>query len=145
MTKTGDLIVSGVRAENASNTNGTAQDYFAVKISECSLSSSTTACSVSGVTLYAGGCIGTVNWSNGMSGSTISVNTAGTYTATCIANAANCPSSTSNSIVISSVPANLTLSSTATSGIQKAGQSIASTQIIPSVANETYQAGNSVN
>ncbi len=145
LTKAGDLIVSGVRASEVSNTDGIAQDYFAVKISECSLSSSTTACSGSGVSLYASGCLGTVNWSNGMSGSTISVNTAGTYTATCIANAANCPSSTSNSIVISSIAGNLTLSSTATSGVQKAGLTISSTQIIPSGANVTYQAGNSVN
>lgn len=54
------------------------------------------------LTLTATNCTGTINWSNGRTGSSITINAAGTYTATCTTN--NCPSGNSNAIQITSAP-----------------------------------------
>ncbi|WP_460473554.1 beta strand repeat-containing protein, partial [Emticicia fontis] len=58
-------------------TTGTTPNMPAVSTNKTSLCNNETA------TLTATGCSGTVNWSNGSTGSSINVNTAGTYTATC--------------------------------------------------------------
>ncbi len=58
-------------------------------------------CNGSTVTLTASGCGGTVNWSTGQTGSSISVG-AGTYSATCSAN--GCTSGSSSQVAVTSCP-----------------------------------------
>lgn len=58
----------------------------------------TQVCNNSAVTLTAAGCNGTVTWSGGQSGSSISVNAAGTYSATCSLN--GCTSGASNQLTV---------------------------------------------
>jgi AraC-like DNA-binding protein len=108
--------------------------------------SGTAICNGQSVTLTATGCGGTVTWSTGQSGSSISVNTTGTYAAKCTVN--GCVSPNSNVLTITSgnsgAPDNLTLSGTATAGIKAANKTITSTQVIPSGVNTTYNAGNNI-
>lgn len=94
------------------------------------------------INLTASGCSGTVNWTNGSTGSSISTSAAGTYTATCTTACGTSQASTP--VMITSVPANLTLSGAATNGTQQASQNIVSTQTISSSANMAYRAGKSV-
>ncbi len=144
LTKSGELLVGGIQVTQVVNTDGTAQDYFAVRINECSVSTAATICAGTGVTLYAGGCAGNVSWSNGMSGNTITVTVAGTYTAICTSNGANCLSVASNSVIVTTPPAALTLSGSAPNDVKKATQTIASTQTIPTGSTVIYQAGSSI-
>ncbi|MCP9764190.1 hypothetical protein EGI31_14655, partial [Lacihabitans soyangensis] len=58
----------------------------------------TTVCETGSVKLTATGCSGVVKWSNNTTGTSITVSSAGTYTAICLAN--DCESSNSNSITI---------------------------------------------
>ncbi|RFS13990.1 3-coathanger stack domain-containing protein [Emticicia sp. C21] len=108
--------------------------------------SGTAICNGQSVTLTATGCGGTVTWSNGLSGSSISVNTTGTYAAKCTVN--GCISPNSNVLTITSgvsgAPENLTLSGTATAGVRTANKTITSTQVIPNGVNTTYNAGKNV-
>ncbi|MBC3785555.1 SGNH/GDSL hydrolase family protein [Spirosoma utsteinense] len=62
----------------------------------------TQVCNNSTVTLTAAGCTGTVLWSGGQSGSSISVNAAGTYTATCTVN--GCVSAPSSQLTVTACP-----------------------------------------
>lgn len=64
-------------------------------------SQNTTTCSDGSrtVTLTATGCSGTVNWSNGQTGSSINVTTPGNYTATCTVS--TCTSTNSNTVTVS--------------------------------------------
>jgi hypothetical protein len=55
-------------------------------------------CQNKSITLKASGCVGTIKWNTGGQGSSMTVNAAGTYTATCIKN--TCESTASNAIVI---------------------------------------------
>jgi len=76
-------------------------EFAAVVVVEApviSASPSVNTCSGQPVTLTAQGCSGTVNWSNGASGMSVQVNTAGTYTATCTQNGTTSPAS--NSLII---------------------------------------------
>lgn len=108
--------------------------------------SGTAICNGQSVTLTATGCSGTVTWSNGASGSSISVGTTGTYAAKCTVN--GCISVNSNVLTITSgnsgAPDNLTLSGTATAGVKAANKTITSTQVIPNGVNTTYNAGNNI-
>ncbi|MBA4850567.1 3-coathanger stack domain-containing protein [Emticicia sp. BO119] len=131
---------SGISGDKSQSSQG-GRDFWVLKVNECL--NPIAICPGQNVKLTASGCTETVNWSNGMSGSTITINSAGTYTATCTVN--NCGSSLSNSIVITNVPANLSLANTATNGVQKALDSITSTQTVPVSTNVTYQAGKSIN
>ena len=63
------------------------------------LSASTTqVCAGTPATLTASGCSGTVTWSSGQTGNSISVDAVGNYSATCTTN--NCPSTSSNSLTL---------------------------------------------
>lgn len=139
--QSGDLIVAGSKADNASNSAGSAQDYFAVKLTKYAESTADTICS-GGANLTAQGCLGTVAWSNGMSGNSITVTEAGTYTAACTEN--NCTGTMSNAVTVVVVPPTLLLSGTAASGVLDAVQTISSTQVIPSGVAMTYRAGNGI-
>ncbi|RYU96759.1 immunoglobulin domain-containing protein [Emticicia agri] len=108
--------------------------------------SGTAICNGQSVTLTATGCAGTVTWSNGASGSSISVGTTGTYAAKCTIN--GCVSANSNVLTITSgnsnAPDNLILSGNATAGVRTANKTITSTQTIPNGVNTTYNAGNNI-
>lgn len=108
--------------------------------------SGTAICNGQSVTLTATGCAGTVTWSNGLSGSSISVGTTGTYSAKCTVN--DCISPSSNVLTITSgvsgAPDNLTLTGTATAGVRTANKTITSTQTVPNGVNTTYNAGNNI-
>jgi photosystem II stability/assembly factor-like uncharacterized protein len=101
-----------------------------------------TICPSGSVALIASACTGTVNWSNGSTGSSLTVSLAGTYSATCTNPCGTSQASTQ--VIITSIPANQTLLGSSANGTQQASQSIASTQTIGSSANTSYKAGNSV-
>ncbi|MEA5141408.1 T9SS type A sorting domain-containing protein [Arcicella rigui] len=90
LTPDGEYIFGS--SSNSSNYGGQVMDYWIIKIKE---NKTTT------TTLTATGCNGTVTWSNGATGNSITVspNTATTYTATCTVN--GCVSSASNAIKVS--------------------------------------------
>jgi len=141
VTMSGDLIVTGTKAHNAENSEGNAQDYFAVKLTKYAKSTADTICS-GGANLTAQGCSGTVVWSNGMSGSSIMVTESGVYTAACTEN--NCSGIMSNAVTVVIVPSSLTLNGTAAGGVSQAVQTISSMQVIPSGVAVTYRAGNGI-
>ncbi|HLL93504.1 MAG TPA: SGNH/GDSL hydrolase family protein, partial [Spirosoma sp.] len=66
----------------------------------------TQVCNNSTITLTAAGCSGTVTWSGGQTGSSISVSAAGTYTATCTVN--GCVSAPSAQLVVTACTTNTT-------------------------------------
>ncbi|WP_435353917.1 WD40/YVTN/BNR-like repeat-containing protein [Emticicia sp. SJ17W-69] len=106
------------------------------------LTGTQTLCPSASINLIASACSGTVNWSNGSTGSTLTVSLAGTYSATCTN---LCGTSTpSTQVIVTSVPASQTLSGIATDGVKQAGQTITSTQTINSGINTSYKAGKSV-
>lgn len=115
-----------------------ATDYWIVKMSSCQ--DVTTLCEGQNYTLTATGCVGRITWSNGLIGSSIVVNSSGTYNATCTVN--NCSSAISNSVTI--IPNSAILDGIANNGISGAANSIISYQTIPSSTNTTYQAGQSI-
>jgi len=115
-------------------------DYWILKTVPCPTIAIT--CANRNAYLIATGCIGTVIWSNGMSGSSTTITNPGTYTAVC--NNGSCTSAPSNSLVIGGFPVTLSLSGTATSGIYKAIENITSSQNVLLTNNVTYQAGNSI-
>jgi hypothetical protein len=93
--------------------------------------------------LNASGCNGsTITWSNSVVGSSITVNSANTYAATCTN---VCGTSTASSpLVVLNVSNNLTLSGNASSSLSHASQSITSSQTINNGINVAYQAGNNI-
>jgi ELWxxDGT repeat protein len=93
--------------------------------------------------LSASGCNGsTITWSNNTVGSSISVNSANTYTATCTN---VCGTSTASSPLIVLEAANTqTLSGIASAGLSHASQSLSSTQTVNNGLNVAYQAGNDI-
>lgn len=106
------------------------------------LSGTQTLCPNTTINLTASGCSGTVNWTNGSTGSSINVALAGTYSATCTSACGTSQASTP--VIITTIPVNQTLLGAATHGTQQASQNIVSTQTIGSNANTTYRAGKSV-
>lgn len=106
------------------------------------LSGTQAICPNASINLTASGCSGTVSWSNAATGTSLTVNLAGTYTATCT-NACG-TSIASSALILTSIPISQTLSGTATNGTQQASQSIVSTQTINSNINTSYKAGKSV-
>lgn len=93
------------------STTAASQEYYGVKISECTATNSANICSGQPVNIHATGCNGVVNWSNGMTGTAITVSTAGTYTATCTPTGSICPSAASSPITINNItPASPTVS-----------------------------------
>lgn len=93
------------------STTAASQEYYGVKISECTATNSANICSGQPVNIHATGCNGVVNWSNGMTGNIIAVSTAGTYTATCTPTGSICPSAASSPITINNItPASPTVS-----------------------------------
>ncbi len=126
---------------------GEAEDYL---VNICStlnaptlnLSGTQTLCPNGSINLIASGCSDTIVWSNGSTGSTLTVNLSGTYSASCTN---LCGASTpSSQVIITSVPATQELSGIATNGIIQAGQSITSTQTINTGIITSYRAGKSV-
>jgi hypothetical protein len=63
-----------------------------------SSSGGTQVCNNASITLTAAGCSGTITWSGGQTGQSISVNAAGTYTATC--SVSGCTSAASSPLVV---------------------------------------------
>lgn len=106
------------------------------------LSGTQAICPNASINLTASACSGTVTWSNAATGTSLTINSAGTYTATCT-NACG-TSIESSALIVTSIPISQTLSGTATNGTQQASQSIVSTQTINSNINTNYKAGNSV-
>ncbi|WP_337045207.1 gliding motility-associated C-terminal domain-containing protein [Emticicia sp. 17c] len=64
----------------------------------------TTICQNETTTLIANGCSGVINWSNGSTGSSIAVSTAGTYTATCTNACGTSVASNTIAVVIQAIP-----------------------------------------
>ncbi|RFS17063.1 3-coathanger stack domain-containing protein [Emticicia sp. C21] len=128
---------SGISGDKTKASQGQ-EDFWVVKMTACQ--PATNFCEGKTYTLTATNCAGIINWSNGATGNSIEVNTAGTYTATCTVN--NETSVASNSIIIT--PTAATLSGNATSGTNQAINTITSTQTIPTGINTTYQAGKSI-
>lgn len=98
-------------------------------------------CPEGSLTLIASGCSGTVNWSTGATTTSIIIQSAGTYTATCETVCGI--SEASLSLIVEIIPSTKALFGTATSEVQRAG-TITSTQNIPVGISSTYSAGKSV-
>lgn len=100
-------------------------------------------CAGSSVTLTANNCYGTYLWSNGDTSKSIMVNPNVTtnYTVNC---QYGCSNQTSQAFGVEVIPDNLVLANSATTGAQKAVQTITSTQTILSNNQVTYITGNSI-
>lgn len=106
-------------------------------------------CSPATLTLTASGCAGTVIWSNGATGTNITLSVAGTYSLSATCTVATCVSNASTAIgglIINPVILNL-LSPTENlmgTSLKKAGQAINASNKITAPANVIYQAGNNI-
>lgn len=100
-------------------------------------------CTGSSAILTANNCYGTYLWSNGAISKSIMVspNVTTDYTINC---QYACSNQTSQAFVVDIIPNNLFLTNSATSGVQKAAQTITSTQTIPNNNQVVYIAGNSI-
>jgi Bacterial Ig domain len=100
-------------------------------------------CAGSSVILTANNCYGTYLWSNGATSKSITVspNVTTNYTFNC---QYGCSNQTSQAFVVDVIPDNLFLTNLATTGAQKAAQTITSTQTVLSDNQVTYIAGNSI-
>lgn len=74
------------------------------------ISGSTSICAGTSTILTANGCSGVIKWSSGVTGSTLSVSSAGTYTATCTENTCESVASSVHTIIENALPT-ITLSS----------------------------------
>jgi ELWxxDGT repeat protein len=100
-------------------------------------------CPRASFTLSASGCnSSTITWSNNTVGSSITVNSANTYTATCTNVCGT--SSASTSLIVLEAANTQTLSGIASAGLSHASQSISSSQTINNTLNVAYQAGNNI-
>ncbi len=102
-----------------------------------------TICSGLSAALTATGCVGTITWSSGATGSTINVTptTTTVYTATC--SASSCVSGISSGVSITVIPQNLAINSSTLSPFE-AKDNITTTGTITIGGNTTYKAGNSI-
>ncbi|GAB2609962.1 hypothetical protein GCM10027035_02770 [Emticicia sediminis] len=98
-------------------------------------------CPGASITLQASGCNGTLRWSTGATTSSISIQNAGTYSATCETTCGISP--TSEILTIQAIAANQNLSGNATTSTQRAG-TITSTQRVAAGTTSTYSATQSV-
>jgi hypothetical protein len=100
-------------------------------------------CAGSSVILTANNCYGTYLWSNGVTSKSITVspNVTTSYTLNC---QYGCSNQTSQAFVVDVIPDNLLLTNSATTGSQKAAQTITSTQTIVNNNQVTYIAGSSI-
>ena len=100
-------------------------------------------CPGSSVKLTAYGCYGTLLWSTGATTASITVNptSATDYTVTCNY---GCAAQTSQSFTVEMVADAISLSTIASSGVQRAAQTIISTQQVPASNTVVYIAGNEV-
>lgn len=98
-------------------------------------------CPGANITLQASGCTGTVRWSTGATTSSISIQSTGTYSATCETTCGISP--TSETLTVQGIAANQNLSGNATTSIQRAG-TITSTQRVAAGTNSIYSATQSV-
>ncbi len=84
----------------------------------------TSICLGASTTLTASGCSGTVVWSNGTSGTSIIVSSAGTYNATCFANMCMSLASATQMVIVNSIPSAPTIVSDDTDNIVCAGTNV---------------------
>jgi len=95
----GGSSISGISGDKSETSQGTTFDYWILKASICN--PNTSPINHKTMLVTSSGCTGTVTWSNGSNGNSITVSpsTATTYTATCTVN--SCVSSASNAIKVS--------------------------------------------
>lgn len=100
-------------------------------------------CPGSSVKLTAYGCYGTLLWSTGATTASITVNptTATDYTVTC---SYGCAAQTSQSFTVEMVADAISLSTIASPGVQRATQTLISTQQVPTSNTVVYMAGNQI-
>ncbi len=84
----------------------------------------TSICFGASTTLTASGCSGTVVWSNGTSGTSIIVSSAGTYNATCFANICVSLASATQMVIVNSIPSAPTIVSDDADNIVCAGTNV---------------------
>ncbi|GAB2647253.1 hypothetical protein GCM10027035_46060 [Emticicia sediminis] len=88
------------------------------------VSGNTSICLGASTTLTASGCSGTVVWSNGTSGTSIIVSSAGTYNATCLANICVSLASATQMVIVNSIPSAPTIVSDDADNIVCAGTNV---------------------
>jgi hypothetical protein len=102
-----------------------------------------TICLGLGATLSATGCVSIITWSNGVTGSSISVTPAVNTVYTAICSTSSCVSDVSNSISITVIPQDLAISSVTPAPFE-AKDNITITGTIAINGNTTYKAGKSI-
>jgi photosystem II stability/assembly factor-like uncharacterized protein len=98
-------------------------------------------CPEASITLQASGCSGSLRWSTGATSSSINIQNAGTYSATCETDCGISP--TSEILTVQTIISNQNLSGNATTSTQRAG-TITSTQRVAADTSSTYSATKSV-
>ncbi len=98
-------------------------------------------CPGASITLQASGCNGTLRWSTGATTSSISIQNAGSYSATCETTCGISPAS--EVLTVQAIATNQNLSGNATTSTQRAG-TITSTQRVAAGTTSTYSATQSV-
>lgn len=138
LTRTGELILAGIQMSDATNANDASQDYYAVKVTECTASTLVTSCAGQSYSLWASGCSGTVTWSTGVTGASITVTPqqSTTYTATCTQN--GCTSPASGPLSVTVTPATAISQQSPASATVTAGSSVTAA-VLATGTNLTYQ------
>lgn len=143
------LTVKNANGCTSSNMIGTVTVNAKLTAPTVTPPASLSVCSPATLTLTANGCAGTITWSNGATGTSIILSSAGTYTISATCTVANCVSNAStvvSGLIISPLILNLVGPTDNLTGtnLKKAGQAINASNKITSPANVVYQAGNNI-